>query len=184
MTTARYPWYEVVDQTAPVLQGDFLLSCPVFIPSVAFGAVTQNEEVSFSVREYDVIVMTQSCDLELQKVDLVLVCPIWPLTELENKDDFLKSTKGKEALRQGNIPGYHLLNKCEAIGFNREYMVVDFRASYSLPFVLLTEIANRHKQRLRLLPPYREHLSQAYARFFMRVGLPVDIPPFKSKSGT
>jgi hypothetical protein len=33
-------------------------------------------------------------------------------------------------------------------------------------------------RRLRLLPPYREHLSQAFARFFMRVGLPVDIPPF------
>ena len=32
---------------------------------------------------------------------------------------------------------------------------------------------------LRLLPPYGEHLSQAFARFFMRVGLPVDIPPFK-----
>ena len=29
--------------------------------------------------------------------------------------------------------------------------------------------------RLRLLPPYREHLSQAFARYFMRVGLPVDI---------
>jgi hypothetical protein len=29
-----------------------------------------------------------------------------------------------------------------------------------------------------LLPPYREHLSQAFARFFMRVGLPVEVPPF------
>jgi hypothetical protein len=35
--------------------------------------------------------------------------------------------------------------------------------------------------RLRLLPPYREHLSQSFARFFMRVGLPVDIPSFTSK---
>ena len=25
-------------------------------------------------------------------------------------------------------------------------------------------------------PPYREHLAQAFARFFMRVGLPIDIP--------
>ena len=33
--------------------------------------------------------------------------------------------------------------------------------------------------RIRLLPPYRELLSQAFARFFMRVGLPVDIPSFK-----
>ena len=28
--------------------------------------------------------------------------------------------------------------------------------------------------------PYREHLAQAFARYFMRVGLPVDIPAFKS----
>ena len=40
-------------------------------------------------------------------------------------------------------------------------------------------IAERGTKRLRLLPPYREHLSQAFARFFMRVGLPVDIPPFR-----
>jgi hypothetical protein len=31
---------------------------------------------------------------------------------------------------------------------------------------------------VRLLPPYREHLAQAFARFFIRVGLPVDVPPF------
>jgi hypothetical protein len=28
------------------------------------------------------------------------------------------------------------------------------------------------------MPPYREHLSQAFARYFMRVGLPSDIPSF------
>jgi hypothetical protein len=26
---------------------------------------------------------------------------------------------------------------------------------------------------------YREHLSQAFARFFMRVGLPIDIQKFR-----
>ena len=30
------------------------------------------------------------------------------------------------------------------------------------------------------MPPHREHLSQAFARFFMRVGLPIDIAPFDS----
>ena len=30
-----------------------------------------------------------------------------------------------------------------------------------------------------IIPPIREHLSQAFARFFMRVGLPFNIPPFK-----
>lgn len=33
---------------------------------------------------------------------------------------------------------------------------------------------------LRLHPPYREHLSQAFARFFLRVGLAGDIPPLTS----
>ena len=33
--------------------------------------------------------------------------------------------------------------------------------------------------RWRLQSPFREHFSQAFARFFMRVGLPAAIPPFK-----
>jgi|GEM_PF-2963531 hypothetical protein len=32
-----------------------------------------------------------------------------------------------------------------------------------------------HENVTRLLPPYREHLSQAFDHFFMRVGLPVPI---------
>lgn len=55
----------------------------------------------------------------------------------------------------------------------------DFRRGYSLPLAFLRKRALLDSRRLRLLPPYREHLSQAFARFFMRVGLPVDIPPFK-----
>jgi hypothetical protein len=35
------------------------------------------------------------------------------------------------------------------------------------------------KLHLRLLPPYRKHLSQSFARFIMRVGLPIDIPSFR-----
>jgi hypothetical protein len=77
------------------------------------------------------------------------------------------------------MPGYHLLNKCEIMEISREYMVVDFRNTYSLPFSLINDISKKQSKRLRLLPPYREHLSQAYARFFMRVGLPIDIPKFK-----
>ena len=92
---------------------------------------------------------------------------------------FSKSKKGKEALRRGNVPGYHLLNKCEIDGFETDYLVVDFRSVYSVPFDFIMELVEKRGKRLRLLPPYREHLSQAFARFFMRVGLPVDIPPFE-----
>jgi hypothetical protein len=132
-----------------------------------------------SVETYDVVVLTQSCDLETDKADFVLVCPIWSLVEVGNADGFLKSSSGKEALRRGQLPGYHLLNKSDLDGHVRDFRVVDFRRTVSLPIAYIKLMALKKGPRLRLLPPYREHLAQAFARFFMRVGLPVDIPPFK-----
>ncbi len=54
--------------------------------------------------------------------------------------------------------------------------IVDFHEVFSLPRAFLEAwLLERGEPRLRLRPPYREHLSQAFARFFMRVGLPTDI---------
>ncbi len=171
-----YPWYEVVGSEHKVLQGDFIDECPVVTPPLRI-----SDDVEISISNYDVIVMSQSCDLEQQNLELVLVCPVWPISEFEKRSDFFKSRKGKEALRQGNSPGYHLLNKSNKSGHETDYtvMVVDFRSVYGVPFDFLTSLVASRGTRLRLLPPYREHLSQAFARFFMRVGLPVDIPPFR-----
>jgi len=169
----EYPWYEVVEGKE-LFQGDIIKSCPLVIPPS-----TMEDGISVDVIEYDVIVMSQSCDLIQKKLELVLVCPIWTLSEFENKNPTYKSPKMKESLRRGYLPGYHLLNKCEIDGFETDYLVVDFRSVYSVPFDFLVELTQKSGKRLRLLPPYREHLSQAFARFFMRVGLPVDIPPFK-----
>lgn len=172
----KYPWYTIVNGKEPLLQGDFIDSCPVVIPPTTIESTTK---VSAKVIEYDVTILSQSCDLEQRKIDLVLVCPVWTLSEFENRSEFFKSKKGKETLRQGNVPGYHLLNKCEMTGFEKGYLVVDFRSVYSVPFDFILELARKRGRKLRLLPPYREHLSQAFARFFMRVGLPVDIQPFR-----
>lgn len=78
-------------------------------------------------------------------------------------------------MRRGNIPGYHVLRGSDIEGWNKDNYVVDFRNVYSLPSQFLKSLAAKRGKRLRLLPPYREHLSQAFARFFMRVGLPVPI---------
>ena len=72
-----------------------------------------------------------------------------------------------------------LLAECRLPGLTRDLRVVDFRRLYSLPLTFVRQVAARGGDRLRLLPPYREHLSQAFARYFMRVGLPQDIPPFR-----
>lgn len=157
-----------------LLQGDFIQACPVVVPPT----VIEQGKVAADVVEYNVVVMSQSCDLAQRKLSLVLVCPVWPLGDFEKSNDFFKSRKGKEALRQGSVPGYHLLNQCELDGFETDYLVVDFRSVYGVSFDLLVDLTKRTGKRSRLLSPYKEHLSQAFARFFMRVGLPMDIPPF------
>lgn len=173
----EYPWYEIIVSDALLSQGDFFESCPVLIPHTVIDRDV--ETAVASVKEYDVVVMSQSCDLEYRKLNIVLVCPVWSLNEFGEKSSYFKGSKGKEALRRGHLPGYHLLNKCELEGFQKDYSVVDFRNVYGVPFDFLVEISKQKGHRLRLLPPYREHLSQAFARFFMRVGLPSDIPSFE-----
>ena len=107
----------------------------------------------------------------------VLLCSVWNRSELTT--GHLSKPKGLEDARRGNLPGFHVLAECDLAGLAREVRVVDFRRVYSLPLAFLRKRALLDAHRLRLLPPYREHLSQAFSRFFMRVGLPVDIPPFQ-----
>ena len=69
-----------------------------------------------------------------------------------------------------------MLNARRSDELSIEHRVVDFHYVYTVPRNFLESLLEQRGQtRLRLLPPYREHLSQAFARFFMRVGLPVPI---------
>ncbi|MCG3196172.1 MAG: hypothetical protein GHCLOJNM_00643 [bacterium] len=76
-------------------------------------------------------------------------------------------------------PAFHMIAVCKLERFTSEVKIVDFRRTFSLPIGFMRELARGVGPRVRLLPPYREHPAQAFARFFLRVGLPVDIPPFK-----
>lgn len=172
----KYPWYEIAKGDDCPLQGDFLDDCPIITSPPE---IIEKNDVIIDVIKYNVIVMSQSCDILEKKLDLVLVCPVWPLEEVGKRESYYRSKEGKEALRRGNVVGYHLLNICEIEDFKRDFQIVDFRNVFGVPIDILFNVAKRKEKRLCLLPPYREHLSQAFARFFMRVGLPTDIPAFK-----
>lgn len=171
-----YPWYDVVEPDEPLAQGDFADRCPIVIPPDTVEAGTT---VTADVETYNVVIMSQSCDLAHAKIDLVLVCPVFPLSKMRQRHNHLQSTKGLNDLTRGNLPGYHILNRCQTQGFERDHQVVDFHNVYGIHFQTLVGFVQQAGARLRLLPPYREHLSQAFARFFMRVGLPVDTDPFE-----
>ncbi|MBN1162768.1 hypothetical protein JXA34_03430 [Patescibacteria group bacterium] len=177
MEKTNYPWYGIVSSDSKIEQGDFLESCPVIVPTSRI----EPGSIPAVAKEFDVVVMSQSCDISARKIQTVLVCPVWTLAELGRKNTFLRGTEGKESLRQGHIVGYHILDKCPIKDYEADFKVVDFRAIFGIALERIEEIAKLKPNRLRLLPPYREHLSQAFARFFMRVGLPVDIPEFKKE---
>ncbi len=132
------------------------------------------------MQKLDAIILSQSCDLEHSKIENVLVCPYYSLTYwLEHLPIDQKEKKSKQKavnnLRKGHLPAYHLLNKESDWNTLDDYQVVDFRNVYGVNFNLLETLLQESDNRIRLLPPYREHLSQAFARYFMRVGLPQDI---------
>jgi len=167
-------WVQVTEST--LQQGDYLTDCavPIFIDPTAG---PQARDVPVDV--FDLIVLTQSCDLEHEKVRLVAMCPIYAITKFEERNpDFQKKGRWDE-VRKGRVEGLHMLGSPTTPGNNREALVVDFREIYSLPFEYLTKHATELGRRWRLRPPYLEHFSQAFARFFMRVGLPSSIPEFQ-----
>ncbi|MCK5741690.1 MAG: hypothetical protein KAH48_05690 [Chlorobi bacterium] len=176
----EYPWYEEIQKSDNISQGDIILNCMIPMPQKEWFHALLNPDVPFEsqaleIMQPDLIVLSQSCDIANNKIDSIVTCPIWNLTKWISVSDYNKSKNGKESLRQGKEPAYHLLNKYSSDGITQEFSVVDFHRIYSLPKEYLKSYVETIKMRLRLLPPYREHLSQAFARYFMRVGLPTDI---------
>lgn len=179
-STPEYPWFGVVDGDE-IEQGDIFEKCPVFLPPDELDLTAEGgpAKADFTWQERDLVVMSQSCDLEKgrEKLDEIVFCAIWRQSEMTGQ---LAKIETLEEARKGRMPNIHLIAASACAGFEREVRIVDFKRVYSLP---VRYVRNRAKlsKRLRLLPPYREHLSQSFARFFMRVGLPVDIPPFTGK---
>jgi hypothetical protein len=173
----KFPWFKDVDAVSSLEQGDILFNCNVLIPDKShYLAILNNieTEVPVNIIQINAIVLSQSCDIVNDKINAIIVCPIWPLQVLIDNNAHFKSSKAREELRQGNIPSYHLLNKLKLENNNEEFYFVDFHNIYSIPKTFIIELIQKEK-RIRLQPPYREHLSQAFARYFMRVGLPTDI---------
>ena len=93
-------------------QGDLLRDCPTFRPTAA----NEFEEISS-----EVVILSQSCDLTNDKLEIVQVCPIFSLDELAAEADRFRSKRGREDLRRGHFPGFHLLNLCEIPGHESDF---------------------------------------------------------------
>lgn len=185
-------WYEEVPASTRLTQGDLIFDCPLIgwqpeLLRTQGVAETEALRGAAAAIKGDVVVMTQACDLEFEKVTNVIVCPHLSLAEFRpvwegevmrrNQNPTEKAWMRQcEEIRQGFVWNLTMLNAGTGSTLSIEHRIVDFHHVYSIPRIFLESlIAQRRRPRLRLLPPYREHLSQAFARFFMRVGLPVEV---------
>jgi hypothetical protein len=89
-------WWEPIVGSS-LAQGDLLENCG--IPQY----FETEGEVLARVADIDVIVLTQTCDLENKKAPFVALCPIRHLRNESLGKDKL------EAIRQGKRPGLHML---------------------------------------------------------------------------
>ena len=102
-------WWETV-QGPDLAQGDVLFDCVVpVMPDHLTADPSQAGRYAFQGDVYDLIVLTQSCDLENRKAPLVALCPTFTLEAWEIVNPAFRQRGRWERVRQGRIEGLHLL---------------------------------------------------------------------------
>lgn len=177
----QFDWYEIVSGDAALEQGDLLDNFPIFVPSISLADVPTEPGLTIDVpgviQRFNIVIMTQSCDfLKLTSEDEVILSPRYNYLEFAENYKPVRGPGGWKNLVNGRILGAYLINRCDIELYETDYQIVDIRRIFTVPLAVVQRVATNQGTRIRLLPPYREHLAQAFARQFMRVGLPIDLP--------
>jgi hypothetical protein len=140
-------------------------------------------------RRLNLIVLTQACDLEHGKVRQVVLAPHAALTDYHKAWEGWMRGLGQnpsekswrrtcEDIAAGYVWNLTFLDQFQHADLGTGIRVVDFHQVFTAPRTLLeAQLRHAGKPRLRLCAPYVEYLSQAFARYFMRVGLPQPVTP-------
>jgi hypothetical protein len=186
-------WYKIVDPNVPITQGDIIFDCPLVtwrgdqLPDLEGKDESEILKAATVVTIADVIVLTQACDLKYDKVANVILCPhlcleeyrrVWEKEMKRNgQNPTSKAWKSHcDDICDGFVWNLVMINNSQTDSHKIDIRLIDFRDVFSVPRTFLESLLRKRNQpRISLLPPYREHLSQAFARFFMRVGLPIEI---------
>ncbi|MHA2299228.1 MAG: hypothetical protein ACXAEU_16010 [Candidatus Hodarchaeales archaeon] len=183
-TKISYNWFTILKEKKNIKQGDIIFKCPVFRPildETLFKKRKSQLPLKYTKSIFNLIILTQTCDIRWKNVNYLIVCPFFPLTQviktLTYKDSDADENELKEFIRTGNFPSYFMLSSFQEGGLDEE-QVVNFKQVFTLKRDFIDIAHSKQSIRIRLLPPYREALAQSFGRFFMRVGYPIDISSF------
>lgn len=165
-------WYELVSG-AELLQCDVLLNVPVPVIAASPEEAETEDALDSYIEDRDVLVLSQSCDLAEGKVDSVLVGGLQEWMGIPAVRGWGAKERRKQQAKVRRRETAHLALLVEhSSDPHLPWSVVDFRSLFTLPYTYLAERADAMGTRLRLVPPYREEIAQAFARYFMRVARP------------
>jgi hypothetical protein len=99
-----YPWYDIIEGSS-LQQGDILFGCSLIevAPEVTFPL--PEDDLPVVVSTFDVIVLTQSCDLVNNNADSVILCPHWSLQDASELDPKLGNQPHRFARGQKSLRG-------------------------------------------------------------------------------
>jgi hypothetical protein len=170
-------WFEVTEGRE-LRQGDVLLGCPVFVPDIPY-PFKSGDDCNVNQYDYDLIILSQSCDLvEGQKLDVrhALLCQLQLLDNLKNTTGHkLAKGENRKRLAEFGLTGYHPIPECIIPRLPRPYSVIQFSPTFTLPVDFIRQHAQACGARLRLRSPYRELLAQRFGYYFGRIA--IDEPP-------
>jgi hypothetical protein len=184
-------WIQVTEAT--LQQGDYLAGClvPVFDERFFASIHAQQsagaeegiqketeapEEIEapgevemVNVDVYDLIILTQSCDLENDKAKKIVVCACYAVEAFTKKNPDLGSKSKLNEISSGRMWGLFMLPSPTAPS---EALVLDFRDLHALPTAYVKQHAASLGPRWRLQSPHTENMSRAFAELFGRVAVP------------
>lgn len=164
-----------------IQQGDMFNLCPRIILPYHMGEFSENGEYPAKIEYKNSIVLSYSCDIEQEKIEIVLMAPIMKFSEYID-DDIRRTNRTfrnkmrranyenveSERLKSGGIYGYYFIDGYKSDSLILDDLVVDFKNAYGIRLILLKEFANSHGNRVGLFDPESEKLSIVFGLFFSR----------------
>jgi len=175
-------WYEEIGASDNSMQQCDLLT-GIQVAKIERNAVLGDDQPRIRARValVNAVILTQTCDIEKTSVKMLLLAQMmdWEAMSASMGGDSDEQFQRRRELRRGH--SFHMvLLQDRASAPKMEWSVVNFRNLYTVPKSLVQEHVNGEGMRLRMTPPHREMVSQAFGKYFMRVALVDDLQRFET----
>ena len=170
-------WYEPVTKESRVLQGDLLpgvplaslpLPSPEDVLSWRDPVSARNMPDEVPIAQIDLIVLSQSCDIEQNHIQNVLLAQYHLWSQVKQGPEFPQTGSGRrKRLLREETPEHRVLPPHDAephLGWS----VVNFRSLFMLPRQYVEDFAYSLPVRLRITGAYKEGIVRGFTSWISR----------------